>query len=484
MLSGGATVLSVLFLIRAETQLDIGGRIETMAGQAPTGIAVNSSGQTVPYEQGQLAVIATPELSLRYLSETDDCLATSSTRMLWRPVPLPHQRPLFLEMVDVSELGLLGKRTRWRLSLHGSYGEEDYTMLSQQFLSQPSLPTSLTAALVTTNDELSWRASRRTDLVLQLQGIFRRSIDVPTAPPGQAATLPGQTASVPTTTAPSAYGYAFPPQLTGELDPGIRHLLSRTTTLEAFIGLMDTDIGAMPPITHLNVLSLEPQLGVRYALTRHHQLHLSAGLAYTIALAKSPQAPAWAPVYPLVQVELTSRWRQAREVEWRSYLGVETDAFTDPVLGTEVLRGTAQARVDLGFGPHWGVGATAVFATDLSSPLQDPGTSSTALVQAGASPPLPLDETVVTAEVPFYYRRPNHYLVELGGRFTQRAPNLRSPEFAWRSDDRELWVFLRFSTLTAQVPRRPRPAAPTAQNPGATPSPEPPPLPPPVLSPL
>jgi hypothetical protein len=56
-------------------------------------------------------------------------------------------------------------------------------------------------------------------------------------------------------------------------------LLSRTATLEAFIGLQDTDIGAMPPIPHLNVLSLEPQIGLRYALAKHHHLYLSLGVA-------------------------------------------------------------------------------------------------------------------------------------------------------------------------------------------------------------
>jgi hypothetical protein len=171
-------------------------------------------------------------------------------------------------------------------------------------------------------------------------------------------------------------------------------------------------------------------------------------------------------------------------MEWRSYLGVGMNAFTDPVLGTEVLRGNAQVRVDLAFGPHWGVGATAVFATDINGPLQSPGTSPETAAQASGAPPLPIDETVVTVEVPFFYLRPNRYLVEFGGRFAQRAPHLRSPEFAWRSDDRELWAFLRLTTLTAQTPRHTHPAVPTGPRSDTSLSPEPPPLPPPVSSPL
>lgn len=500
MLGGGATVLSALLLVQAETLLDVGGQFETMAGQAPTGI----SSQGLPVEQGQLLLAATPALSLRYLSEVDDLRVTSYTRVLWRPAPLSNQRPLFLETLELNELGTPSPRTRWRLTMRGSYGEEDYTVLSQQFLSQPSIPTALTALMLNANGELDWRAARSTELILRWEAVYRRTIDSTTAQTPNSdgtTTAPGAPSGAQTLVPPGAnqtYSYAFPPQLTVAVEPGLRHMISRRSTFEALVGLMDSDIGSMPPIQRLNVLSIEPQLGLWRWLSKNHQLHLSAGVAYAVALVKSPQTQSWPPLLPMAQIELISILRRAHEMQWRSYLGAGSNAFTDPVLGTEVLRGTAQARIDLEVGPNWGVAAQAVFATDITGPLQLPGTAATTgPYRLEPSLPttttttivLPPDETVVSFDVPLYYRVPYKFMVELGARFTQRAPHLRSPDFAWRSNDREMWVFLSFTTLTAQTPRRVRQARAAQVNPASgdqsVPGHDlPPPLPAPVSSPL
>jgi len=179
MLSGGAIVLSAVLLIQAQVGFEIGGRFETRVGQAPTGFAQNADGVTVPAEQGQVLLAATPALTLRYLSDVDDLRATSLTRTLWRPQPLPHARPLFLETLELSEIGRPTRRTLWRFNLRGSYGEEDYTSLSQQFVSQPTLPAALTVLLVDANGEASWRATRRTDLTMQLLGISFTKYSLP-----------------------------------------------------------------------------------------------------------------------------------------------------------------------------------------------------------------------------------------------------------------------------------------------------------------
>ena len=457
MLSGGTMVLSALLLFPAETGFDVGGRFESRVGEAPTGLTQNRDGVTVPAEQGQLLLIATPTLSLHYLTDVDEVRATSFTRALWRPQPLPNARPLFLETLELNGSGRPGPRSRWGLNLRGSYGEEDYTSLSQQFVAQPTLPSALTVALVNADGEASWRASRRTDLTLQVLGIYRRTVGTQTAVDSSAGT--------------GTRAFVFPPQATLSLAPGLRHRLSRETTVEAAVPVMDTDVSATTQgaieTGRLNVFSVQPQLGIRRQLSPSHQLHAAAGVAYAVALRRSDQSQSWPPLLPLVQLDLTSYLRQSRDIQWRSTLGAATAAFTDPVLGAEVLRGTVQARIDADVGPNWGVGALVIFATDITGPLRPIG------APAGQGPPaLAPDETLISAELPFHYRWPNRFLVELGGRFSQRAPHLRSPDFSWRPSGRELWLFLSFSTI-APAGRRPTAAVVNASRVNASPTTEP-----------
>ncbi len=453
MLTCGATVLSALLLVSGETHFDIGGRFESRVGQAPTGLTQNAAGVTVPAKEAQVLLIATPSLGLRYLSGANELHATSFTRVLWRPQPLLHARPLVLETVEVSEIARPSPRTRWRLNFRGSYGEEDYTSLSQRFVAQPSLPAALTVFLANATGEASWRASRRTDLTLQLLGIYRRTVDTQTA----LTTSDGDRAPI----------FVFPPQATVSVAPGVRHLLSRRTTLEASVPVMDTDIGATTQgavaVGELNVFSVQPQAGIRQRLTTNHQLHLAAGVAYAVALRRSDYTQSWPPLLPLAQIDLTSYFRRSHEVEWRSTVGAATQAFADPVLGVEVLRGTAQARVDAEIGGNWGVGALVVFATNVTGPLRPVGG------QMGPGVLAP-DETIISAELPFHYRWPNQLLVEMGGRFAQRGPHLRSPNFAWRETSRELWLFVSLSTLT-KVARRPSSPMVNASKTNAAPKP-------------
>lgn len=440
MLSCGVAVVSALLLIPAETSFDVGGRFESQVGRAPTGLAQNAAGVTVPAKQTQVLLIATPALSLRYLSSSDELRATSFTRALWRPQPLLRARPLFLESIEISEIARPSLRTRWRLDLRGSYGEEDYSSLSQQFVTQPTLPPALTVFLANANGEAFWRASRRTDLTVQLLGIYRRTVDTQT---------PLQASGV--TSAPT---FVFPPQTTVSVAPGVRHVLSRQTTIEASVPVMDTDIGANTQgavaIGAINILTVQPQFGIRERLTPNHQLHLAVGVAYAVALRHSAETQSWPPLLPLAQIDLASSLRRSHDMEWRSTIGAAVNAFADPVLGVEVLRGTAQARIDTQVGEHWGVGALALFATDINGPLRPLGS------QPGQGPSvLAPDETVLSAEIPFHYRWANQFLVELGGRFVQRAPHLRSPDFAWRETSREMWIFLSLSTITPTMGRRP-----------------------------
>jgi hypothetical protein len=68
----------------------------------------------------------------------------------------------------------------------------------------------------------------------------------------------------------------------------------------------------------------------------------------------------------------------------------------------------------------------------------------------------------VQVEVPFRYRWSSQLMVEIGGRYSERAPNLFADDFAWRY--RELWAFV---TLTGTSHRTRDQPAPTARPTGS-----------------
>ena len=435
MFASGPVILSALFLIQAEAQFEAGARIESRVGEAPTGTklvsSLDPSGQpvttTVATEQAQILVVATPILSLRWLGGVDDVRANSATRMLWRPVPLIGSRPLFLETLEATHIRRPSKRSRWQLNVRGTYGEEDYTSLTQQFANQPTLPAATTVVMVNALADALWRSSRRTTLTVQLGAAHRRALDGQTGASGTSAT--------------SSTVFVLPTQTSVTAAPGLRYALARRSSLEAYAIIADVDIQGISPGTaqagRMNVLSLQPQVGILEELTRRHQLRLVAGFTYASALRRTDTGlvgnPPWHPITPLLQIDLNSLLQRTRTAVVRSSLGAGTTWFVDPVLGVAVLRGIAQARLDAALGPNWSVGARCGFATDLTERLPAVG---------GISP----DETVVSAEIPIRYRWTSQLVAEFGGRYAERAPHLSAPDFSWHN--RELWLFFTLLTTT------------------------------------
>jgi hypothetical protein len=421
MFTSGPTILSALFLLQAEAQFEAGTRIETRVGEAPTGttqVASSPTGQAgtgvAPVEQTQVVVVATPLLSLFWLDGADDLRAYSATRILWLPVPLFDSRPLFLETLEASHSRRLSKRSTWRLSLHGSYGEQDYASLQKELPNQPALPLTTMMLMVRATAGASWRRSRRMTLAVGLEAMHRRSLDTQSVANGTA----GTTGVIPTQTTISAA-------------PGMDFALTRHSALQAFATITDTD-SQNPSLTtggqpgHSNVLLLQPRVGIREELTRQHQLHLAVGFSYSANLRRTGNTNLpWYPS-PLLQVDLNSLLQQTRTAVVRSSLGAGMTSFVDPVLGATVSRGIAQASIDAQWG-QWSGGARCAFATDLSTQV------STTL---GGTP----DQTYLSVEIPFRYRHSRQLTAEFGGRYSERAPHLGAKDFTWHN--RELWIFL------------------------------------------
>jgi hypothetical protein len=432
MLVSGPAVLSALLVIQAAAELEAGARVDIRAGIAPTGMT--STGQVAQSEQKQVAVTATPLLGLRWSGGASESRAISATRILWRPVPLLGSRPLFLETLEASHLQRPSKRSRWQLSLRGSYGEEDYISLTQQFAKQPTLPAAMTMVTVNALADGLWRESRRTTMTLLLEGIHRQSLNSQTVASGDGTT------TTPTTTVP-----VLPTQTLVTVRPGVRYALSRRSTLEALVGLTETDIQGIQltasPAARVNVFTVQPQVGLLEDLSRRHQMRAFVGLTYAAVLVNPDKSRDWRPWTPLVRADLTSLLWRIRASAVRSTLGASTMWYADPVLAAAVLRGMAEARLDAQLGPRWSIGARGAFTTDFGKPLPpySPG---------GVSP----DETIVQVEVPVRYRWTGQIGLEFGGRYAERAPSLAASDFGWRN--RELWAFLTLVTTTRRSPTR------------------------------
>jgi len=404
MVAGGLLALSAL-LAQAGAQIEAGARIETRVGEVPE-----------PTEQTEVVVLATPSLRLHWFAGVDDFQTEVATRILWRPVPLPRSRPLFLETFGVTHTMRPTIRSQWHLGLRASYGEQDYTSLSQQFATQPTLPLSTTMFMIDGAADTLWRSSRRTTLSLQLGAVHHRTLDT------------GSSES----TAPT-----LPTQTTVSATPALHFLLSSYSSVEVSAPVSDYEIqepaGRLPQARQLNVVSVQPQVSGLAQLTRDHQLHLIAGLTY-VDVVRGSNANLGYPVAPIAHVNLFSYLHRDHISSVFSSVGAGTLWFLDPVLARGVWRGIAQARLDAQMGLRWSAGAGFTFAADVLNPPA-----------AG----MDYDATVVAADSSVRYRWTNVIVAELGGRFTERAPYLSSSEFAWRR--RELWAFLTLYTA-ARMP--------------------------------
>jgi hypothetical protein len=441
MLASGPSILSALCLIQAEAHIDVGGRFETRVGQAPTG-AADASGQ--PTEQSQVVLAATPMLGLRWLEGADSLRADSATRILWRPVPLFGARPIFLESVNVVHVHRPSRRSQWQLNLAASYGEQDYTSLSQQFANQPALPEALTALILSATEDVLWRSSRRNTLTLRIGALHRRTVNAPTTTGNTALAFPTQTAA---TVAPSA-----------------RYALSRRSTLEVSAPLSDFDIQGIAqtqasnsrvpslpgqtlpsqvpsPLGNANYATVQPQLALTDSLSRRHQLHMVAGLTYAIGLRGT--VIGGNTISPLAQIELSSILMRTHSSALRCSIGAGTTLYADPFLGQAVQRGNVQAHVDAELSRDWAAGLRIAFVTDLSGRLPAPSSG------------LPPDESFRSVDLAIRRRWANAVVAEFGARYAERAPYLSPSNYLDVSNsvwhNRELWGFLSLTT----EPRRP-----------------------------
>jgi hypothetical protein len=440
MVTSGLLAVSALCLIQAEAMLVPDARFETRVGEAPSRFASSTTSTTTstststspfPPQQFQVVVSASPALSLYWWKASDSLQASATTRILWRPEPLYDQRPIFLEVLDVSYSTRPTRRSDWQLHLHTSLGEEDYFSLSQQFANDPALSSSITSMTALMADAAAthrWRATRRTTWSLQMEAIYRHSIDALSSANG--STL-------------------LPPQSIINATPGLQFAYFRDLSANLQLQVSDHDVNRptsgqtasatqpAPSIpSHYHYIFIQPQIGFHYEPSHRNQLQLAIGFTYPIYLIGTDPGGLGFPILPYSLIGWTTVLQRARTNVIQLSLTGGTTAFTDPILGYAVLRGSAQASVMAELGPRWRVSTSVVLTTDLS---KLPSLN-------GVSP----DETILSVEVPVSYRWPHQMGIDFGGRYGERAPHFSDPNFAWR--ERELWAYVTLYTLPPRLP--------------------------------
>jgi hypothetical protein len=402
MVASGPMALTALCLFQAGAQMEAAARVETRVGEI--------SGST------SVMALATPSLRVDWFSGADSLAADLSTRILWRPVPLPRTRPLFLETFGLIHNARPTLRSQWHFDIHASYGEQDYTSLSQQFATQPTLPLAATMFMISGAADALWRASRLTTLGIHMGATHRRSIDDQGSgdPSVGVSTLPTQT------------------MISG--GPEMRVALSRRSTLEISVPVSIYDIqentgDALAPKGSTNVFSLQPQIHLIEMLNRNHRLRLAAGLTYAGSAGGGAATDLGHLVTPLALIGLDSDLYRSHSASVRSSVSFETTWFVDPVLGRGIWRGIGNAGVDALVGLRWSAGLRFSSTIDMTKPPA-------AYAET--------DGTLVSAESSVRYRWTDVVVVELGSRYTERGPYLGTSNFAWRG--REVWGFLTLYT--------------------------------------
>jgi len=181
---------------------------------------------------------------------------------------------------------------------------------------------------------------------MRLEAMHRRSFDTQTV----ANVTAGTYSTIP----------MLPTQTTVTTGPGLTYALSRRSTVEASAAIADTDSqGFLLPTGQpgkLNLLSIQPQVGIRGDLTQRNRLHVAAG-SPTPSFSEGRPASRYC---PCIRSSMSISNRSTAYPPCRRALvaGYCTALYVDPVLGGVVSRGVVQASVDaqLGLGA-WGLAA-------------------------------------------------------------------------------------------------------------------------------
>ena len=422
MLASGPMALSVLFLAQANAYMEAGARLDTRAGETPYGPGGAS--------QGLWLGAITPSMGFMLRTGDSETRTSYAPRFLWSaPNPNDPMRPLILQTLVLTNTYRPSTRSQWQTSLRAIYGQEDSVALQQLLPGQATLPALMNIFSGSAEATASWRSTRLTTLACQLEALHRRPLEY------QSASVTPETSS--------ATSFVFRTQTTLRATPSLRTVTSRRSSLEFSVPVAYYDSSANGgPTSAARFLLVQPQVAWVDEWSRGSQLSVAAGLSWADIIVRPGTYQGSNPITPIVRMSLRSIIARTHAFVLRSELSAQVSWYLDPVLGTAVARAPFVARVDAAIGRHWSAGAFVNFTTDVNwSPLPC-APSSTA--RNGGCP----DETVVGAGIPIRYTWAQLFFVELGGRFSIRAPHFRVPAEDFHWGETEIWATLTLSAAT------------------------------------
>lgn len=387
-----ATLLPIVLLL-ANADLTGSVRMEAQAGEAPT--------ITNPVSSFYEAALLRPDITLQLSSPTTETRVFEALRLfLRRPKITNREGPLYLNMLQAEHTGHSGERLKWAFRLNSTAGEVDYVALSQVLGQQATLPDTLNIFTADASGSIGYRLTRQWRLDSQV-AVLRRQTWGSTQPAGTSAPPVGS---------PPA-GASLPTETDASLEPRLEFAMSRRQIGQLRVKFTHYDLAGS---TQLEATEVEARLGWRYQLARHHELQLEAGIAVASAPQPSDPTRPWTSLSPLAKVLLASSLPLTPTTFLRSRASGEVLWYLDPVLGVALPRGQIDANLAIEVNPSWMFEVYVQAATDISRhPLPD-------------SP----IETFISAGAPLRYRVNRNWLVELGGRYSQRGPHLTAPDFS------------------------------------------------------
>jgi hypothetical protein len=431
------TGAGVVWLLALLANVEAGATVTTEArgGQAP----VTAGGRP------RVGVAATirPAAEVRLRQDSSRVSLLYSPWVQWRyPNPLDVNRPLVLHTVSLdgelrpSATSQVGARAGF------SAGEADYAVLPQLLGGRPSaLPDSVELMVITGALTYLVEMTPRWRLGTELGYTHRRPLNVTTPPPPDP--------SLPPDPNQEAADFFLSEQNAIQLVPTLAYRLTQVDDL-----LLETGVAWEKHSSGIELYSFEPRVGWQRRLAPQRMLSLLAGVAYTQDVGERSATGSKHDVSPLAEGRLEGHLWREQQRSLSGAFGVEVEYYVDPVVAAAGPRAVATTGLSLGMGQNWNVGLDAAFGTSLKS---DP------------MPGQP-DETFVSVALPVRHRVTPHLMMEMGVRYSNRAPHFAADDFEFRQ--RELWVYLAATATTFPIPAFVNPSVMSRSSIRREPSPE------------
>ena len=399
---------------------------DVQAGAAVTTEGRGGEAPVSPGEDPSASVAATirPAAEVRLRQDSTRVSLVYSPQIHWRyPNPLEDNKPLVLHTVNLdgefhpTSISQLGARASF------SAGEADYALLPQILGGRPSaLPDSLELMVISGGLEYLVELSPRWRLGTVLEYTHRRPLNVDeTAMPPD----PG----VPPDPEQASAELFLAKQNVVEFVPTLAYRLTPRDDL-----LLETGVGWEKHSSGIELYRFEPRVGWERRLAPERMLSVLAGVAYTQDVGERSATGSKHDVSPVAEGRLEGHlWREQQRSLSGSF-GLQMEYYVDPVVSTAGPRALATTGLSLGMGQNWNVGLDTAFGTSLK----------------GDPMPGQPDETFVSLAVPVRHRVTPHLLMEMGVRYTNRAPHFGADDFKFHQ--RELWVYLAATATTFPIP--------------------------------